>query len=99
MSMLLAALLLVGAEPPADTVVICPTGLRDALQPWVQHRETQGHRIALLPSHTTAAAIRDAIRRAADAGPLRAIVLVGDAQPEPGSVATSSAAKSRVRLG
>lgn len=79
--LLVTALLLVGAEPPADTVVVCPELFMDALRPWIQHREAQGHRIAFVSNEQPPDAIRDDIRKTANSGPLRAIVLVGDADP------------------
>ncbi|MEX0818385.1 MAG: C25 family cysteine peptidase [Pirellulaceae bacterium] len=82
MSLLLStALLLIGAEPLADTVVVCPAAFQDTLRPWVQHREMQGHRLAFVSNEQSSTAIRDDIRSVADAGGLRAIVLVGDADP------------------
>ena len=65
MSLLLAALLLVGAEPPVDTVVVCPEAFMDTLRAWVQHREEQGHRIAFVSNEQSRVAIRDDIRRIA----------------------------------
>lgn len=79
--LLVTALLLVGAEPPADTVVVCPEVFKDALRPWVQHREAQGHRFKFVSNHQSADGIREDIRRIANSDRLRAIVLVGDADP------------------
>ncbi|MEO8498362.1 MAG: C25 family cysteine peptidase, partial [Planctomycetota bacterium] len=79
--LLVTALLLVGAEPPADTVVVCPEVFMEALRPWVEHREAQGHRIAFVSNQQSRDAIRDDIRRISQSGQLRAIVLVGDADP------------------
>lgn len=85
MSLLLAAsLMLLGAEPLADTVVVCPEVFRKALTPWVQHREEQGHRFAFVSNEQSSAAIRDDIRKLAKLGGLRSIVLVGDADPRAG---------------
>jgi hypothetical protein len=82
MSLLLAtSLLLLGADSAADTVVVCPPSFKEALQPWVLHREDQGHRFAYVSNEQSANAIRDDIRRVASSGDLRAIVLVGDADP------------------
>ena len=82
MSLLLAtSLLLLGAEPAADTVVVCPAAFRAALQPWVQHRQEQGHRFAFISNEQSPNAIRADIRKFAKSGGLRAIVLVGDADP------------------
>ncbi|MFO0870240.1 MAG: C25 family cysteine peptidase [Pirellulales bacterium] len=65
----------------ADTAVVCPASFLPALQPWLLYRERQGHQLALVPSEQSAEQIRDEIRAVARAGQLRAIVLVGDADP------------------
>lgn len=73
------------AEPQAaapDTVVVCPATFLPALQPWVLHRQRQGHRLVHVPADGAAAAIRDEIRAVAAQGGLRAIVLVGDFRPD-----------------
>ncbi len=82
MSLLLfTALLLVGAEPAADTIVVCPETFRDALRPWAEHRAAQGHRLAFVSNQQSADEIRNDIRQIAQSNRLRAIVLVGDADP------------------
>ncbi|MBI2477776.1 MAG: hypothetical protein HYV60_03745 [Planctomycetia bacterium] len=89
MTLLLATSLLVfGGGPIADTVVVCPSAFREALQPWVQHREEQGHRFAFVSNEQSSHAIRDDIRKLAASGGLRAIVLIGDADPRSDENAT-----------
>lgn len=67
------------ADPPtADVVAVCPREYRQALAPWVQHRQQQGHVIALLDPGTPEA-IRAQIRQLARGGKLTHVVLVGDA--------------------
>ena len=63
-----------------DTVVVCPPAARDAMNPWLERRTGQGHRIAVIEPGPTALATRDAIRKIARYSLLRAIVLVGDAR-------------------
>jgi Peptidase family C25 len=75
------ALTLIAAVPMTDTIVVCPESFREALQPWVQHREAQGHRFAFVSNEQSSAEIRAEIRRIARSSPVEAIVLVGDADP------------------
>src|SRR5687767_4681836 len=68
------------AEPP-DTVVVCPKEFVAALSPWLQHREAQGHSIEIVPNTKTPVELRDSIRKIAQGGKLRFVLLVGDADP------------------
>lgn len=68
-------------DPIADTVVVCPEVFGEALEPWIQHREKQGHQFAFVSNEQTPEAIRSDIREVAKSGGLRTIVLVGDADP------------------
>lgn len=68
------------ADSP-DTVLVCPPAFLEAMQPWLDYRTAQGHRIAILPNLSTAQQIRAEIRRHAQGGTLRHIVLVGDHEP------------------
>ena len=77
---LTCAILLVPSQA-ADTVVVCPAPFRQALAPWVEHRQSQGRRVAFVDNRGTAEQIRSAVRQAAKAGKLRAVLLVGDAEP------------------
>ncbi len=67
------------APGQADTAVVCPQGFRPALAPWLEYRQAQGRRIALIDNRGTAEQIRAAIRQVARPGKLKAIMLVGDA--------------------
>jgi hypothetical protein len=64
---------------PLDTIVVCPDGLRDALQPWVQLREAQGHQLAFARHSNSAEQVQREIRRLATGQNVRWILLVGDA--------------------
>ncbi|MCH7728453.1 MAG: hypothetical protein IH991_18535 [Planctomycetes bacterium] len=76
--------LLVCALPNAvpDTIVVCSDTFRESLKPWVQHRTKQGHRLAFVSNKNSADEIRAEIRKAAKAGQLQYIVLIGDAKPK-----------------
>ena len=83
--MVLAVLLaLVLGSPQVDrpdTFVVCPLAFRSALQPWVEHRTQQGHRLSIVSNAIAPEEIRQQIRWALEAGGLRFVVLVGDADP------------------
>lgn len=64
---------------PPDTVVVCASDYLQAMQPWIDHRQQQGHTLAFVPSGTSAEKIRQAIRQANSQGTVRWILLVGDA--------------------
>ncbi len=68
------------APPAVDTLAICPAELRGALEPWLEFRRKQGHRIQVIGREPTAAAMRQRVRGAAAGGSLKAIVVVGDAE-------------------
>lgn len=78
---LLSLLLLLASGPAqaADTALVCPQALRVAMQPWIEYRQRQGRRIALVDGGLTPAEIREQVRRLARMGSLHAVVLVGDA--------------------
>ena len=75
---LLAVCLATLSAGPINTLVVCPDPFRPALQPWLEHRAAEGHRIRVLAAGMTAEALRDEIRRQAGAGGLEYVVLVGD---------------------
>lgn len=79
-SLLWAALTLSANEPP-DTIVIGPKPFVEALQPWLAWRAAQGHRFGFLSNEHSLTALRAAVRQSAQAGRLKFIVLVGDAEP------------------
>jgi Peptidase family C25 len=64
-----------------DMVVVCPAEFRSAMQPWVAHRQQQGHVIQFLAADGNALQIRDHIRSIAKDGTLKFVVLVGDPPP------------------
>ncbi len=68
-----------GAAPTAapDTAVVCPAELRPALEPWLALRTEQGRRIALIEPRS-AEQIKSELRRIAEGGSLRWVLLVGD---------------------
>lgn len=76
--LVVAAATVLAAERP-DTVVVCPPTFQASLQPWIAHRESQGHRVAVVSNEGTADSIRAEIRKRA--GLLKFVVLVGDALP------------------
>ncbi|MBT4691998.1 MAG: hypothetical protein HOB73_01490 [Planctomycetaceae bacterium] len=63
----------------ADTVVICPTSLRSALQPWCEYREKQGHKLRFVVPAVTAGLTRDSILALPQRSQVKAILIVGDA--------------------
>ena len=77
----LLLLLAVPPDQPIDTLVVCPSEFRHALEPWLEHRQAQGHRIALVSNRNSPEALRATVREVAAAHPLRFLVLVGDADP------------------
>ena len=84
MSWVLVALLLAGTpeQGPSDwpdTVVVCPQAFQEALGPWIDYRQRQGHRIAIVSNLGTTDQIRRRIREVDRAGQLRFVVLVGEA--------------------
>ena len=64
-----------------DTALVCPREYLHALQPWLAHRENQGHKFKYVSNLGTADDIRAGIRNVAREGDLHYIVLVGDADP------------------
>ncbi len=73
------SLALAAAPVPADTALVCPPEFLVTLQPWIAHREAQGHRFVRIAHHLSAAEMRLEIQRQAERHPLRWVVLVGDA--------------------
>lgn len=78
-SLLLTLSTLLTAGP--DTVVVSPPGYLEALRPWIAHRTEQGHSFAFVSNMGTAVEIRREIRRHAEQGDVRFVLLVGDAEP------------------
>jgi hypothetical protein len=69
--------------PAADVVVVCPPEFRAELQPWVEYRTRQGHRIALLKPMSNPNDMRESIRRVAGQGRPSHLLLVGDVPESP----------------
>jgi hypothetical protein len=62
-----------------DTVVICPTSFRSALQPWCEYREKQGHKLQYVVPGPTAGLTRATILALPRRSQIKAILIVGDA--------------------
>lgn len=77
-SFILSAWLAMVGPTAIDTLVVCPEPLRPALVPWIEYRQKQGHGVELISARGEAAEIHERIRRAADANPIVALLLVGD---------------------
>ncbi len=93
MTAALVSLLLCASAPVGpDTAVICPAEFRQALEPWIRHRQAQGHRLVVISNMKSAEGLRDEVRRIAAAGELRYLLLVGDADP---ALRTSRAVRRR----
>ncbi len=80
-ALLLSLTFAAGAADAPDTVIVCPAEFRQALRPWIEHRAAQGHRLTFVAGDQTPEAIRDDIRRVAELGALKTVVLIGDADP------------------
>src|SRR5262245_34381401 len=73
---------LIGADvQPPDAVVVAPREFLAALAPLMEHRQRQGHRLALVPNGGSPAEVRAAIGKVAAGGALKYVLLVGDAEP------------------
>src|SRR5262245_42766444 len=81
MASVLLAFSLFAAEQPPDAVIVAPREFLAALQPLVEHREQQGHRIAYLRNSGSPGEIRAGIRKLAASGRLKYVLIVGDAEP------------------
>ena len=69
----------VGANARAtDVVAVCPAEFRDALQPWIRHRQSDGLSVTVINSASQADALARSVGAAADNN-TRFVVLVGDA--------------------
>jgi hypothetical protein len=64
-----------------DAVIVCPKAFVPALEPLLAHRYAQGHRFAHIPNTWKAEEIKAGIRKAAERGRLKYVLLVGDAEP------------------
>ncbi|MEO1528279.1 MAG: C25 family cysteine peptidase [Planctomycetota bacterium] len=66
------------ASVPRNAVVVCPINFREAVQPWVRLRTSQGIDIRLVESHVDAEVLSERIADAATEA-TTAVVLIGDA--------------------
>ena len=62
----------------ADTLAVCPEPFLDALQPWLNYRRRQGHRIHVIVPERTAYGLKRQIHQVAGHGALKNVVLFGD---------------------
>src|SRR5476649_2009215 len=87
-------MLLLCASPraAADTIVVCPQEFRQALTPWLEHRQAQGHHVAVISNRYSTIELRDEIRHIAASGQVKNLLLVGDADP---AMMTDSAVRKR----
>ncbi len=63
-------------EAAPDAVVIAPREFMQALQPLVEHRQRQGHRLAHIANGGSAAEIRAGLRKVAAGGALKYVLIV-----------------------
>ncbi|MFP6675158.1 MAG: C25 family cysteine peptidase [Pirellulaceae bacterium] len=63
----------------SDVAVVCAPAFYTALQPWIEHRQAQGHRITLVSNQGSINDIRGRLRQVSKGGKLRWVVLIGDA--------------------
>ena len=73
-----ATVLLTAFAAGTDVVVVCPPAFEPELAPWLAFRESQGHVIEIIPPGDSVEQTRERIRRVAERGALRFVVLVGD---------------------
>jgi hypothetical protein len=71
----------VRASAPADTLVVCPQPLVEALRPWLSHRMAQGRKIVLLTKPESPEKIEAAVKQVANDGRLTHVLIVGDDHP------------------
>ena len=78
--------LFLGHVPPLDTefdtLVICPAEFQPALQPWLDYRQRQGHRIKVELPAENSYGIRLQVRKAAASGSLKNLLIVGDSSDQ-----------------
>jgi hypothetical protein len=67
-----------------DTVVVCPGEFREALAPWLEFRNSQGHSVQLVSNEGTPHQILERIRNAGEPTTVRFVLLVGSANPRLG---------------
>ena len=72
-------LMATGVSWAADTLVVCPPGLRKGLKTWLDYRRKQGHDIDFVNADGDSMAIRRRIRDAVKPKETKFILIVGDA--------------------
>ncbi len=70
------------ADEAPDVVVVCPRVFVSALEPLLAHRHAQGHRFAYVPNTWKPEEIKAGIKKVADRGNLKYVLLVGDSEPQ-----------------
>jgi hypothetical protein len=84
-------LLLLALTPPQpDTLVVCPTDFRPALESWIDYRRGQGHVIAVVDPPHTAAQLHSVIRGYRQSEKFKHLVITADV-PEAQEVSQRSA--------
>ena len=78
-SLLLILATAIGTSP--NVIVVCPDAFIQSLQPWVEHRTSEGYEIAYVSNLGTPAEIRSKLRKIANRSKIHSIVLIGDADP------------------
>jgi hypothetical protein len=82
-----AVALAVSADPTPstgpDTMVLCPNEFRAALEPWLDYRRAQGHKIVVEEPADTSRGILEQIKNESGRSRLKNVVLIGDS-PEQG---------------
>lgn len=73
-------------QQQGSVIVVCPPTLLGAMAPWIEYRQNQGYRVVQVDGQLTAAEIVGSIRKFArnatsNRNRLKAVVLVGDAEP------------------
>ena len=69
-----------------DTIVVCPSKMQESIQRWVKYREKQGHKIVVVAPEKSAKATQTVIRRYAQQGNIKHVVLVGDCVFDEGQI-------------
>lgn len=67
--------------PGPDVAVVCPAQWTHVLQPWLAHRQAQGHHVQLVSNAGSVEEIQSRLRSLHSQGNLRYVLLVGDAEP------------------
>ncbi|MFZ5831565.1 MAG: C25 family cysteine peptidase [Planctomycetota bacterium] len=68
-------------QPSPDVLLVCPDPFLEPMQPWIKHRQAQGHQIAVIRPSASAEGIAQTICELARGGSVRYVLLVGDVAP------------------